>query len=322
MINLNNHDSAITETRERLALEETLETLQDALQASIFAAQPGRAHVVRGAFRPTEELLAARRRAEDEARLRERLEREKAKRRALRNRAGGAERVWSLAVEGSPHPNRSAAPLEDELPEEPARPGWRSRVVTFFQRKTIREHRMPQYDDVQLDGDADDGASFSLSMENGQRLSAGQWQEAESMFREYSCSKRAPGAAAPDAADGVEVIRSGFNRFGLKPAAAAPTAAAAPMWPVPEVYGSSPDREVCALPADSDGDGDGNCDCGPVRAGPEDEALLLRMLKDPRVKGLLQEFKEEAHGPGAPTMQSNTPQAVQPITASWGRRRQ
>lgn len=304
-----------------------LETLQDALANSIFGGKQRKRRVIRGTFRSKEELKEIERHQKEREAAEERARKagkEKEKRRKLREKKG-INSVWKV-VDSNCRVDTEADELafkprnwdddtdlkaETDTTSEKSF-GWIRKLGKFFTRKSM--HRNPYEIEYREDEDIPDDASYHMTMENGERLgSETRWSEAKEMFRKYS-KKNQQKLAQENAEQGQTyiqlppmpdspIIRSGFNRFGsVRKTEQAPTA-----WKVPrsDEDGSIDTLSIDGLVSPSE----------PIRAGPEEEAMLLRMLKDPRVKGLLQEYKEN---------QMDDPELApkQEAVASWGRRRQ
>ncbi len=300
VLRMNSDDDMIGETQYKAQLEDTLETLQDALCQSIFAANKRvKKHIVRGVFRADVEI----RRAKEEAKMQRKLEKERAKRREERAKQG-IENVWTMLSHGTPRTPRGPT-IEDNIPDEyddevfveekKSEKGWLAKKLTkwFANKKLTHNPYKIEYED----GDLPDDRSFSMSMENGDRLSEARWSEAEAMFRQYSKRKGpAKEATKEDTIVPKIVIQSGFDRRHAQ----SPLAQSSSIWNVPEVHQTYGEYEEPESPIQSV-----STLAEPIRAGPEDEALLLRMLKDPRVRGLLDEFKEQEISQ-SPAIQSNT----------------
>lgn len=344
VINLNtNEENLIQNRREKAELEDILEKLQDGLAEPIFQRKAGgKRRVLRGMFKPTEEILAAKKQAADAKKAAKRAQKEREARRKQRAKEDPAA-VWSLASHGSPKHEYDRSYNYDEVEEQyeselgsAKKDHPMDEEVGWLQKKLSKLfHRKPMNRNVALDAEEDqvdpeDAISIQLSMENGEHLSETRWSEAEAMFRKYSSKNSGSRARNEEAHDAVEVpvIKSGFNRLGskgLKTVPAGPNTNAASVWKMPE----EPDEQAFESPA-LETNGNSSTDtlerldsCGPIRAGPEEEALLLRMIKDPRMKGILEEYKQT---------DQPTPMQVEPVisvsqetsdaVAAWGRGRQ
>lgn len=332
IIHLNSESDILQNAKERDTLLDVLETMQDGLAGSIFEAKKKRSFpVLRNTFRNTEEIKAAKREEKERVEAEARAIKAREQRRKERSKAGH-NAVWTLVQEQEAMHQERISDDEDMPEDKPQKePGWlKSKLAKFFTPKTMRRSRFQiDYED----GEMPDDASFNMSMENGERLSEARWSETAAMLRQYSKKKggeennemvkqsetsvpRTPLKQTYVPLEGMPdspIIKSGFNAFGLKSAAVGP--ARGSVWRIPDTAtgaahlsdsadGSSPTMASDDLPAVA----------GPVRTSPEEEAMLLRMLKDPRVKGLLEEIKQQERDRTAMPIQD---QAI----ASWSRRR-
>jgi hypothetical protein len=308
-----------------------LETLQDALATSIFAGKQRRRRVIRGTFRSKDDLKEAEKQKKEREAAEERArkaEKEKQKRRKQREKKG-LHSVWKV-VDEDVHAGTEDDELvfkdrnwdddadlktEDDGASDKSF-GWIRKLGKYFKRKNMRKN---VYDiEYKEEEEIPDDASFHMSMENGDRLSETRWSETKEMFRKYS--KKNQQRVEEHVENGQTyiqlppmpdspIIRSGFNRFGsIKKTETVPAATAA--WKIPEVSGTEFESNDTLSRHGFD---EVISASEPIRAGPEEEALLLRMLKDPRVKGLLQEYRENQ-------MDDPALAPKQEAVASWGRR--